>query len=233
MASPSQVYQCNVAIFGKTGAGKSTVANAIAGADRFKVKTSVSSATEGSKYCISSYKDDVNGHVYNVKIVDTVGLFDTGKKTNKQIINEMKTFFCRHVPEGISLILFVFREGRFTPEERETFQLIIDNFAQDISDISALIVIGCDSKGSKARDGVIKEFETNDVTRDIAALMKEGIYPVGFPPMEEIDEDMVENMTKKIETDKKTVIDLVKKNHELRLAEEMFSMSFWEKCSIL
>ena len=224
-------YKRNVLIVGKTGAGKSTIANIIIGKDEFKVQHSVSSVTRKTKHAkVSIATEDCQ---YNIKIIDTVGLFDTGIKTNQATIDEIKQYFRDYIPEGISLILFVFKEGRFTPEERATFDFIIKNFDRDISDISALIVTNCDHKSERARKEYIDDIKSNDVTKSIADFVTKGIYAVGFPKLEDIDEEWRPMYEKKIDKDKKQLQDLVHGSSEMRLARELFDDSFWTRCVIL
>ena len=55
-------------------------------------------------------------------------------------MSKIKTFFQNDSPEGINLVLFVSRKGRFTEEERRTFDHIIGNFSDQISDFRPLFL---------------------------------------------------------------------------------------------
>ena len=116
----------NVVVVGKTGAGKSTVANKVLGQEKFTVKNVAGSVTlDVEAHCC--YLDDKSSQTrYNLKVIDTVGLFDT-KVKNDAAIKKMKNFFQNECPGGVNLVLFVCRKGRFTEEERSTFDYIMKN----------------------------------------------------------------------------------------------------------
>lgn len=224
--------RCNIVVLGKTGAGKSTVANSIVGQQLFEVGTSVRSVTRGIRNGEAKFtEDDVE---YNIKLIDTVGLFDTGGKTNEQAIDEIKKHFQNRVPEGVNLILFVYREGRFTREEKDTFDFIIKKFSSEISEISALVITNCDTKSDRARENVKDEFCENTVTKPIADFVKKGIFVVGFPKLDDVDDEDKPRMEEKMEKDRKKLQALVRScEGEPRLSKDLFSNSFWEKCHIL
>ena len=233
MATAILQQRRNIVVLGKTGAGKSTVANQILGTDIFEVSTSIQSVTRRIKNGEAKLTvDDVD---YNIKIIDTVGLFDTGAITNNEIIRVIKTHFQQQVPEGVNLVLFVFKEGRFTKEEKETFDYIIAKFSKEISDISALVITNCELKSETAREKIIAEFRENVTTKPIAEFVKKGIFTVGFPNIEEIDdEDFKPKIQERIKKDKEVLQTFVRScEDEPRLSQDLFSEGFWEKCTIL
>lgn len=221
----------NVVVLGKCGAGKSTVANNIVGHDVFTVGSSLGSVTEKPSHTevIATGKD---GTQYNFKVIDTVGLFDM-QKTNKATINSVKSYFKKRVPEGVNLVLFVFKHGRFTPEEKETFDYIIKNFRKEISGISALVVTSCEDLDEEGREKVKKEFSSNASTTDLASFMGKGIFTVGFPDLKNVKEKYREDYKADAEQDAEVLRELVYECSELRLSQEMFQESFWSKCTIL
>lgn len=59
-------------------------------------------------------------------------------------------------------------------------------------------------------------------------------YAVGFPNIEEIEEDLKPLMQKKIKKDKETLQLFVRLcGDEPMLSQEMFNEEFWEKCRVL
>ena len=236
MATPVQQQRRNIVVLGKTGAGKSTVANQILGSDQFKVSTSTQSVTR--RVTDGEAKVNVGDIDYNIKIIDTIGLFDSGPVTNKQVIQSIKSHFQKKVPESVNLVMFVFREGRFTVEEKNAFEYIITKFSKEISDISALIITNCELKSAKTREKIVAEFRGNPTTKPFADFVKKGIFAVGFPNIEEIDdEELRPIIQERIKKDKEELQLFVRScGDELRLSRELFTEDFWEKiqkCQIL
>ena len=106
----------NVVVLGKSGASKSTVANNIIGQSAFKVGDSLASVMQKATH--TEVFLTASATQYNLKMVDTVGLFDM-KINNKAIVDRVRTYFQKKVPEGVNLVLFVFRKGRYTPKDKE------------------------------------------------------------------------------------------------------------------
>ena len=170
-----------VMVVGKTGAGKSTLANAIVRSDdRFTVSSSFSSCTSECEHCYVEVTEE--NASYRMKVLDTVGLFDTGPTTNTETIVALKTYVQDHFKEGMTLIIFVLQEGRFTPEEKNSFNFILSRCGEDFSSMSALVITNCDNKDEKGRSDVIQEFKSSPLTKPIAEFMKAGIYTVGLLP---------------------------------------------------
>lgn len=222
----TMVQRRNIVVLGKTGAGKSTVANKIAGHDNFKVKSSTESVTSKVSHTEVVLVDPKTNTQYNFKLIDTIGVFDT-KKRNADIMKEIKKYFQEKVPEGVNLVLFIFRKGRYTGEEKQTFDYIIKNFRPQISDISALIITNCENEGKEGRQRIIDEFRL--MAEDTAEFMGKGIYTVGFPDTRNCLPALEEAYEKVIQDDAKDLRELVMKAGEMRLGKEMFEMGFWEK----
>ena len=230
MMAALQIQRRNVVVLGKTGAGKSTVANKIVGKEVFTVaKESVASVTkEPSSKEAKVTVDDIQ---YYIKAIDTVGLFDTGNTSHAAIFRQAKTFFRDKVPEGISLVLFVFKEGRFTKEENVTFQSLIDNFGKErISDISALIVTCCENMDSHARSAYVKELEEDPLTKPITSFMRKGIYTVGFPDVEKAGARLKPIYEDSAKEDAEVLRKLIQDCEDpMILSKELLSETFWDK----
>jgi len=173
----------NIIVLGKTGAGKSSIMNAVCGAEVFQVRdpTDMESCTDKPRLEESSFID--NGVQYNMKLIDTVGLFDTKKKSNKQIMREIRDFCKDRVSEGLCLILFVIRNDAFTDEQFQAFKLIKDKLKATMSEISGVVITGCEGMTDDSRVETVRKFRASELTRDVAAFSGKGILPVGFPPL--------------------------------------------------
>ena len=222
-----------VVVVGKTGAGKSTVANQILGREAFKVKNVASSVTSEVEDMCSLVYDESSNTRYNFRVIDTLGVFDTSLK-NDAVITKIKKFFQNEAPGGVNLVLFVFRKGRFTKEERETFDYIIKHFKKEISNYSALVLTNCDGQSDAANQQFRQSFE--DEANDIADFMKKGIYMVGFPDLSNMRPLIKEAMEVDIKEHAKMLQKEVMKASKKCLGKEMFEETFWEKlwhCFIL
>ena len=225
-----------VIVVGKNGAGKSTIANALANReeDIFPVSSSPQSCTK--KCSNHEFETKEKSKTYLVNVMDTVGLFDTDGVTNKESLLALKKHLENHFQKGINLIVFVLREGRFSPEEKKSFEYIRNEFDEDISTMSALVLTNCDTKNEKARTELVQEFKKNPLTKPTAEFMKAGIYAVGFPPKADYV-DLPSNVKsfyeESVTKDKEVLWELVKKSKEARLPKELCKKSFWIHCTIL
>ena len=228
MASSSQpshvIHHRNVVVVGKSGSGKSSVANNIAGQDLFKIgHTTESETTRQTHVAVDFRYDNV---IYSLKIVDTVGLFDTerGKAGNQAIMDEIKRYFTEKFPEGINLVLFVFKKGNFSEEEKETFAFIISEFKKSVSAMSALVITHCDGMEDDEREDCIRDFRTAKVSCDIAGFMQKGIYTVGFPDWFTCSETKKEKLFRftNIQEDSDTLRALIINSSEMSLGKQMF-----------
>ena len=186
-----------VLLLGKSGAGKSTVANHLVGHDPlspdeppFRVRNTVlesESVTREVKHETVEFMWE--NDLYRVTVVDTIGLF--GIQFGRQDIFDKFVQYIREYILRIDLILFVFKKWRFTAEEKDVFSFITAKFREnhiarcpkDISPISALVITGCECDDTTAREELVQAFKVDPSSRKVASQMGMGIYPVGFPPL--------------------------------------------------
>lgn len=236
--SSKRIQKRNIVVLGKSGSGKSTIANRIVGDEVFRVARSVNGVTKRPQYEETEYcKDDI---LYKIKMMDTVGLFDPSRdKDNKSIVREAKHFFRKNAPEGISLVLFVLREGRFTPEEKDTFSILAKNFHREkVNEISALIVTNCENYDQEERETLKRDLRESALTKSMCEFMHKGIFTVGFPALKTAKVAAKPVFAESALEDAETLRDLVRKcEDKMILTEEILSDSFWEKvgrtCQIL
>ena len=227
MAAKVPVDKRTAVVVGKTGAGKSNVANHILGANVFVVKNSLGSVTAVPQIQERSHETP-DGRTYNVRVIDTPGFFDTDKSIKtSNVLEQIKTFVSRTVRDGVNLVYFVFKANRFTSEERKTFDTIIGNFKDDISAVSALIITNCESWSDDERLDYIAKFRKNPDTSDIAAFMQKGIFCVGFPDPKTTKAKIMKAFEEDIQKDQDVI------RQQLYYSTEtcnLFNMTFLQKC---
>ena len=116
MSVHTDVRERCIVVLGKTGAGKSTVANMLVGCDpmspestRFIVSEKILASVTRD---VTSAKSEFwrNNTKYVVTVIDTVGLFDNKAAGNDDVIEKIEEYFKNHII-GVNLILFVFKKG--------------------------------------------------------------------------------------------------------------------------
>ena len=171
----------NLLFFGKAGAGKSTVANAILGSDFFPVGTSIQSTTRKTE--IHSTRDFCsNGLTYGVALVDTVGVADNHpSRSLVERANQGITMF-----KSVNLIVFVFKLERFTKQERDSFQTVMTllRSSPNASAVTALVVTCCDQKSEQAREEIMYDLQKS--AKSVTHFAQKGIFMVGLPTLDQV-----------------------------------------------
>ncbi|CAG8776152.1 19639_t:CDS:10 [Gigaspora margarita] len=106
----------NILLIGKTGNGKSTLANVLTGTNLFKESDSAVSETKE----INSEEFECEG--VNYRIIDTIGMDDNTGLTNEEILEKVAQA-TYSMKEGISQIMFV-TSGRFDRSEMLAYSLL-------------------------------------------------------------------------------------------------------------
>ena len=215
--SGQTVEKC-VLILGKCRAGKTTIANQLAGYDpvsnedlpfKQNVKDAVSHAVKPFT------RENVQ---YKVTVIDTVGLFDTKTLGHNDLFDKIGQYFKSSHIKGVNVILFVFRQGRMTDEERKVFSLAESRFAP----FSALAITGCENMDDEARKALVREFEGDQETKRIASQMGKGIYPVGFPSIKTMKPVLREVYKPQMDKDRDTLLNLVFHANDFCSTQQLF-----------
>ena len=228
----------NVIVIGKTGSGKSTLANQITCAgeeETFPVSRSYQSMTTEVKAVIEHIQ--IGTKRYAIHMIDTAGFRDaksgSSGMSDASIINDIKKYMRESTPEGINVIIFVYKNGRFSPEEKAVFQIITNHFKNYIKKLSCLVITNCDGLNDEARGKLVSEFKTSEMTREYAALMGKGIYTVGFPRLSDLSGRVREAVAADMQEDINPILNMIAESKELHLHEEIQKDSFWSLCAIL
>eukprot|EP00908_Phaeocystis_cordata_P006500 Transcript_17123.p1 GENE.Transcript_17123~~Transcript_17123.p1 ORF type:complete len:286 (+),score=127.08 Transcript_17123:48-860(+) len=107
----------NIVLVGKTGHGKSSIANILAGAkDKFKVSDDFRSVTSEIQFADFEYKGR------QVRVIDTPGFFDTSMPPEEiqAALNQFGDVAC----EGITALLIVVKKERFTAENAAVCEFV-------------------------------------------------------------------------------------------------------------
>ncbi|RHZ35876.1 SH3 domain-containing protein [endosymbiont GvMRE of Glomus versiforme] len=186
-----------ILLIGRSGRGKSTLANVITNTNKFK--ESSGSISETKKVQFEQFEDKDNG--INYSIIDTPGIGDTKMSDNEvlDIIAEA-VYLARN---GIGQVFFVF-DGRFDQYEMATYDLLRTIiFDQDITNHTTIVrtrfpEFRDEKENQKDIDSMIKEAKDkeDELRKNIAAKEKE---------MESLssDSEQYQRLLKEIEQSKK------------------------------
>lgn len=227
LAKPQRTAVRNIIVVGRSGAGKSTVANHILGADAtqgFKVMASPEGVTEIPDMFTSEFRHEEV--LYKFTVIDTVGLFDNKHLNNKEVMKKTKEAIKRFV-DSVHLIVFVIRESRFTPEEKKAFDLVHRDFSKDIDPLSYLVITGCEGRD---KTKIVDEYKKNAQTCDVLGHMKKGVIAVGFPNLNDLEEGLKQYYESSIKKDALELRKIAVESKEMYLKHELYSDSW---CVIL
>ncbi|XP_030285678.1 uncharacterized protein LOC115589106 [Sparus aurata] len=148
-----------IAVLGKTGAGKSSLANTIFGEDAFKMYHTL---TSGTSQCRAETRS-VNGR--SITLIDTPGFFDTDRSEE-----EMKPELVRCITEcapGPHAFLIVLKVERFTEHEQAVFNKIREYFSEEAFKYATVLFTRGDdlSEGQTIKDLVRTRKPLDDLVK--------------------------------------------------------------------
>ncbi len=201
----------NILIIGMTGAGKASTANAILGGTVFRVGSAIQSTTRTSNDTATVGTHQVHGYKYKIAIVDTVGVADDRREDSsiqRKINNALENF------TKLNLIVLVFKNERFTSQERGSFTRAItalESRIPEASSITALVVTYCEQKDDKARKEIISNLEKEGApTANIVHFARKGTCLVGLPKLSDVAEAVKEFTKQKVQSDEQKLQKMAK-----------------------
>ncbi|XP_015255007.1 PREDICTED: GTPase IMAP family member 7-like, partial [Cyprinodon variegatus] len=148
-----------IVILGKTGSGKSSLANTLFGKDVCKPNHTPES---GTQHC-QAEKGTVNGK--SIKLIDTPGFFDT-VRSDKEMKDEILKCFIESAP-GPHVFIIVLRVDKYTQQEKEIINKMTEYFSEDALKFTTVLFTYGDQlpKGTTIEEFVSKSKDLDELVK--------------------------------------------------------------------
>ncbi|KAL7374426.1 hypothetical protein ABVT39_000379 [Epinephelus coioides] len=117
-----------IVLLGKTGVGKSSLANTILGEDKFKINNLNDLETQ----CSPAETKTINGR--SITVIDTPGFFDTERSEKSEIVRCITE--CAPGPHAFLIVLKV---EKFTEQEKAVIVQICEYFSEDALNYAVIV----------------------------------------------------------------------------------------------
>src|SRR5438128_1923881 len=150
-------FPLSVIFFGRSGEGKSTLANMLIQPDLYfennSFRISDGAIGETSKITFAHNKTFI--------VYDTIGLCETskGNVSNKNALREIKNYFSK-VHDPLNFICYVIKKGRLTQEHKVTFNVFKEIFAGGETNF-AIVITNCETDWVQENIVNIREYFGN------------------------------------------------------------------------
>uniref|UniRef100_A0A8C6WF04 AIG1-type G domain-containing protein n=1 Tax=Neogobius melanostomus TaxID=47308 RepID=A0A8C6WF04_9GOBI len=156
----SDIPTMRIVTLGKTGSGKSSLANTLFREETFTVNHSANSQTQ---FCQSENKI-INGT--NIQLVDTPGFFDTDKQKDTELKDELLKCIIECAP-GAHAFLLTLKVEKFTAQEEAVVEQMMNYFSKEALKFTTVMFTHGDQlpKGMKIEEWVKENKALNDLVQ--------------------------------------------------------------------
>uniref|UniRef100_A0A3B1IFS6 GTPase IMAP family member 8 n=1 Tax=Astyanax mexicanus TaxID=7994 RepID=A0A3B1IFS6_ASTMX len=134
-------------LLGKSGTGKSSTGNNILGREAFVEDVTPESVT------VKCEQQDAEREGKSITVIDTPGIFSTSQ-TNEELKSEVEKCLSMGGPGPTIFLLVINLASRFTEEERNTVKWFLENFGEDIS-VSTIVLL---THADQLKDKTVKDY---------------------------------------------------------------------------
>jgi len=194
----------NVLLVGRTGNGKSTLANVLTNTENFKESSNNVSETrtiQAEDFILKLNEEEI---IY--KVIDTIGIGDT-KLSDKEVLRKISTVSHYLKDNGLCQILFV-TNGKFTKEEIETYNVMKQVlFGDEITKYTTIVRTNFDKFEDKesCEKATIQTHEENPILSEILRNCN-GIIYVNNPSVDEKQRPRAINLAKELRDESRKIL---------------------------
>lgn len=190
LTNPRPPSIVNILLLGKVGVGKSRIVNEMFGREVFETgaPSEVIGGVSERENCFSQ-----NSTNYRVKIFDTVARKRNPSVNRAKTVEALKGYLACIHPDGVNLVLLVYRQEEFSAVERKRFLYILNRLNEEtVPMVTALIITGCEHKNDSARKKIVSDFDSSPRMQEIGRFVLQGMYTVGLTDIRTVPDAMTE-----------------------------------------